>query len=51
MYRHVISLLVALAAVYSPGSALVAAMAHGKTPSALAAAAGDGRFALQAVAR
>lgn len=50
MYRHVISLLIALAAVYSPGSALVAAMAHGKTPSALAAA-GEGHFALQADSR
>lgn len=34
MYRHLISLLIALAAVYSPGSALLAVMAQGRTPAA-----------------
>lgn len=51
MYKHLISLLVALAAVYSPGSALLAAMAQGKTPAALAAGAEGRFFAVQAVSR
>jgi hypothetical protein len=50
MCKHLVALLIALAAVYSPGSALLAALAHGRTPSALAAGA-EGRSAFQAVSR